>query len=126
MTAARPVKRVPAPLSESGIGKSGKPEMHFGHVDGELRIGEVRLFDCWRLGAIDTPQGPRLMDAQACKTEGPADILIGTQSSAAAIRVQANGTQMLIILDTAFLSNAASGTKNVEWLIRQAMSERGK
>ena len=89
----------------------------FGLVETSVRIGTVRLFDCWRLGNLKTDDGPLLMDAQACHIEGDAEILLGSRRSAAAIRIRHDHGTTVIILDAAFLGQNAP-MANREWLIQ--------
>ena len=44
-------------ISEHKIGTSEKPEIHFGLVDSEIKIGDTRLFNCWRLGNLSLGSG---------------------------------------------------------------------
>jgi hypothetical protein len=61
------------------------------------------------------------MDAQACRVEGNARILIGTQQEAAAIEFSNGQYQATLVLDTAFLAQN-SPEENVKWLIREMNS----
>ena len=85
-------------------------------VDGTAEIGGVRLSHCRRLGSLSTNEGPYLMDAQACRVDGNAEVLLGSQNSAAAIRISRDGATTLIVLDEAFLGQNAPKV-NQEWLL---------
>lgn len=87
-------------------------------VDGSVNIANVKLDDCHRLGALASAEGPYLMDAQACRVDGTARVLIGSKAAAAAIAVPNNSTEIIIILDAAFLSQKAPKI-NVEWLLNE-------
>ncbi|WP_041633634.1 hypothetical protein [Magnetospirillum gryphiswaldense] len=92
----------------------------FGLVDGSAEIGGVRLSNCRRLGSMPTGD-IMLMDAQACRVEGPAEVLVGTAQSAAAIHVKTrDDSSVLVVLDAAFLSQKASA-KNRQWLVGKAV-----
>jgi hypothetical protein len=93
----------------------------FGIVGGAADIGNAKLSNCRRVGGLTSGEGPFLMDAQACRVEGQAKVLIGTTEGAAAI-VTANGSnRALVILDNAFLAQRAP-TANIEWLTRELKS----
>lgn len=58
------------------------------------------------------------MDAQACAVSGDAEILIGDQNGAAALRIGRKGGDVILILDRRFLSQN-SLPENAEWLLRE-------
>lgn len=107
--------RVVEPISGSIPLKKGKTIL-FAHVDETARIGEIVLTSCRRLGNIQSPDGPFLMDAQACSVSGSGDVLIGDPDSTAAVRVGDGDNALIVILDTSFLGQKAP-KKNAEWLI---------
>jgi hypothetical protein len=84
----------------------------FGLVDGELVVGNTKLSSCTRLGSIQT-DGILLMDAQACKVDGDADILVGDKGEAAIVRVGS----ILLVLDQNFLGQKAPPSNRI-WLER--------
>ena len=90
----------------------------FALVDGVAEVAGTKLHDCRRLGSLKTPDGPYLMDAQACKVEGPAKVLIGGPQAAAAVAVQRGQEEVYIVLDTAFLSRRAP-ENNKKWLVQE-------
>jgi hypothetical protein len=118
----RQVIRVAAPISNS-IELPARPVLIFAAIDGTARIGNVVISDCRRLGSLQSSQGPYLMDAQACRVEGDARILIGTQQQAAAIEFSNGPYQATLVLDTAFLAQN-SPEENVKWLIKAMGSQR--
>lgn len=109
--------RMPSPVSGE-VSLPNGPVIVFLLLDGSAKIGDVSLDNCRRLGSLSTSEGPYLMDAQACRIRGKARILIGTQSAAAAIAIPTSGSEAIIILDSAFLSQKAPKV-NAEWLLRQ-------
>jgi hypothetical protein len=58
------------------------------------------------------------MDAQACKVVGAARVLIGTEEAAAAIAVRNGDSEVIIILDVAFLAQKAPDM-NAKWLLKE-------
>lgn len=101
----------------SKIGSTNGPEIHFGIIKKEGKIDNVELSNCRRLGKIGLTNNVRLMDAQACKIEGYADILLGSRDSAASFKFEKNGHPIVVILDEAFLANKAYSTGNLQWLL---------
>ena len=88
----------------------------FGIIDTQVDIGSVSLNRCHRIGAIESDEGPYLMDSQACLVSGNAEILMGDSEGAAAIRIKNDDHEAIIILDRKFLSQKAP-TKNATWLL---------
>ena len=82
----------------------------------EVSFANARLFKCWRLGSLQVDEGPYLMDAQACRVDGEADILVGSRNAAAIIAVGEKDDRRILILDTAFLS-AKAPKSNRDWLL---------
>jgi hypothetical protein len=95
----------------------------FGLVDGEAEIGQAKLNDCRRLGALTSSEGPLLMDAQVCRVQGSAKVLMGTPTSAAAVATDHGKQRVLIILDKAFLAQNAP-VANIEWLMKELRTWR--
>lgn len=118
----RRVIRVAAPISDS-IELPASPVLLFAAIDGAARMGSIVIRDCRRLGSLQSSQGPYLMDAQACRIEGDARILIGTQQQAAAIEFSNGPYRVTLVLDTAFLAQN-SPEENVKWLIREMDSQK--
>ncbi len=87
-----------------------KQTVMFGLVDGELSIGDTRLSNCKRLGSLST-DGILLMDAQACKVVGDAEVLVGDNDEAAIVKVGS----LLLVLDQNFLGQK-SPPSNRSWL----------
>ena len=100
-----------------------EPTVFFGLVDNYMTIGGVRLSACKRLGSLQTEEGPFLMDAQVCKIEGPAEILVGNKNEAAIIRLNIDKTDVLIVLDRNFLGQKAP-SNNRRWLEQSLMHSR--
>ncbi|GMO20776.1 hypothetical protein BwSF21_14860 [Bradyrhizobium ottawaense] len=113
----RRVIRVAAPVSNS-LALPLSSVLIFAAIDGTARIGNIVLRDCRRLGSLQSSQGPYLMDAQACRIEGDARILIGTQQQAAAVQFSNGPYKATLVLDTAFLAQN-SPEENARWLIEQ-------
>lgn len=74
----------------------------FTHIKDKVTLGDLTISLCKRVGSI-TYQGVYLMNAQSCKVEGDAEILIGDKTFATAIR---KGNH-IVILDTNFLAQHA-------------------
>lgn len=87
-------------------------------VDSTATIGQVKLSQCRRMGSLLTVEGPYLMDAQACRVDGPAQVLIGTQEGAAAFVVPNTKGETIVLLDVAFLSQNAPDS-NAKWLLKE-------
>lgn len=87
-----------------------KQTVMFGLVDGELSIGNTRLSNCKRLGSLST-DGILLMDAQACKVVGDAEVLVGDNDEAAIVKIGS----LLLVLDQNFLGQK-SPPSNRSWL----------
>lgn len=101
--------RPAAPLS----GRLALPEQRtvaFALVDGELTVGGTKLSKCTRLGSLAT-EGILLMDAQACRVEGDADVLVGDKDEAAIVKVGS----LILVLDQNFLGQKAPPS-NRTWL----------
>ena len=109
-------------ISEHKIGTSEKPEIHFGLVDSEIKIGDTRLFNCWRLGNLSLSGGISINDGQSCTVEGDGQVLIGKRNDAAAVKIHADKKTVIIILDPAFLSNGSLNSNNLNWVMDQAKS----
>jgi hypothetical protein len=98
---------------------SGKSELPGGRaivfmlIEGSAELGGVHIDRCHRLGALATDQGPYLMDAQACRITGEAQVLVGSAEAAAIIVIG----EALVILDVAFLSSNAP-QRNIKWLLK--------
>ena len=118
----RRVIRIASPISNS-IELPDSPVLIFAAIDGTARIGSIVIRDCRRLGSLQSSQGPYLMDAQACRIEGEARILIGTQQQAAAIEFSNGAYRATLVLDTAFLAQN-SPEENAKWLIREMESQK--
>lgn len=91
-----------------------RPTVLFGLVESELLLSGVRLSNCKRLGSLSTDT-VRLMDAQACKVEGVADVLIGDRNEAAILRIGEGGSTLILVLDQNFLGHNAP-ILNRRWL----------
>lgn len=87
-----------------------KQTVMFGLVDGELSIGNAKLSNCKRIGSLAT-DGIFLMDAQACKIVGDAEVLIGDNDEAAIVQIGS----LLLVLDQNFLGQK-SPPSNRLWL----------
>jgi hypothetical protein len=87
-------------------------------VDGEAEIGGVKLNGCRRIGALTTTEGPYLMNAQACRVNGSARVLIGTPEGATAFVVPNTRGETLVVLDIGFLSQKAPNS-NAMWLLQE-------
>lgn len=85
----------------------------FGLVEGQLVFGTAVLSQCKRLGSIWIDD-IKLMDSQACKISGDADILVGDKDGAAVLKI---GTHILI-LDQNFLGRNSPPDNRV-WLEAQ-------
>lgn len=104
--------RLKSPIS----GKSklpGGPAIVFMLIEGSAELGGVHIDRCHRLGALATDHGPYLMDAQACRITGEAQVLVGSAEAAAIIVIG----EALVILDVAFLSSNAP-QRNIKWLLK--------
>lgn len=113
----RRVVRLKEPIS----GKVSLPQgdsIMFTLVDRRVTIGGVSLESCRRLGSISTTEGPYLMDAQVCRIQGPAQILIGTVEATAGFKIPHPDGEAIVLLDAAFLAQKAPGT-NAAWLLKQ-------
>ena len=111
------LRRVSEP-ARGQITLHGGKEVIFQLVDKEAHFGNVRLYDCRRLGSLKTDEGPTLMDAQACAVKGDAKVLLGTRDAAAVVAINEEHRRVILVLDVAFL--AANAPKaNREWLIDQ-------
>ncbi len=86
----------------------------FGLIKEQLQLGEITLHGCKRLGSF-LVDGVYLMDAQACKVDGSAEILVGDEIAAAALRVRVDDSQLILILDQNFLGQR-SPPENRIWL----------
>ena len=108
------------PEHQVGVGK--KPEIHFGLINNELKIGDTRFFNCWRLGSLNLSSGIRINDGQSCNVEGSGQVLIGNRNDAAAVKLFVNKKPAIIILDLAFLSNGSLNQNNLKWIMGQIKS----
>lgn len=86
-------------------------------VEGTLRLGDAHISQCRRLGLVKTTEGPTILDGQACRVEGPAEVMLGTKTSAAAIRLASDGAELIVVFDTAFLARSAP-EENATWLMQ--------
>lgn len=102
-------------MARSGSWSPPARTVEFVLVGGSAQIGGVNVSECARLGSLDVNDGVRLMDAQACRLDGKAEVLIGTQSSAAAFAVMAPEGPQVVVLDPAFLA-ARAPVANRTWL----------
>lgn len=103
-------------IDPNKIGKAGRAEVHFGLIRDETILGDVKVSNCHRLGQTNL-NNVKLMDAQSCKIDGPAKVLIGSKDNAAAFSFTQNNNSIYIILDKAFLINDHNTSKNLAWLI---------
>lgn len=93
-----------------------RPVVVFGLVEDALSVGEVRLSDCKRLGSLDTGE-VFLMDAQACRVSGEAEVLVGDKDEAAVARIP-GPHPVILVLDQNFLGQKAP-IGNRLWLENQ-------
>ncbi len=95
------------------LGKSGRPEIHFGLVKSPVDLMQfgARLTNCWRIGSVSLENGLRIMDGQSCELDGRTETLIGARTGSAALLLN-KSPQVVLVLDKYFLSNAAEGTGN--------------
>jgi hypothetical protein len=89
--------------------------IYFGLAGEGSRFGTVTLESCRRMGQITTNEGPKIMDAQACKVVGSAKILIGTANAAAALEIKTAKGHAILILDKNFIGKNAPEI-NASWL----------
>lgn len=82
----------------------------FALIDEELIVDHTKLSNCRRLGSLST-DGLLLMDAQACKVDGKAEVLIGDKDEAAIVQIGS----LLLVLDQNFLGQKAPSS-NRTWL----------
>lgn len=113
----RRVIRIGSPISNS-LKLPEEPSVIFLLVDHGAEIGGVLFDNCQRIGSLLTDEGPYLMDAQACRVDGNARVLIGTNEAAAVVAIPNKNSEVIIVLDTAFLGQMAPGS-NSQWLIAQ-------
>lgn len=92
---------------------SNEKKITFGLIDDQLLFGSTRLSQCKRLGSLWVDD-IKLMDSQACKVLGDADILIGDKDGAAILKIGNH----LLILDQNFLGRN-SPPDNRLWLEAQ-------
>jgi hypothetical protein len=109
--------RMKMPVSGSVVLPAGDSVV-FMLVDGTAEVGGVKLSGCRRMGSLLTDEGPYLMDAQTCRVDGSARVLIGTPEGAAAFAVPTTNGEALVVLDVAFLARKAPET-NVGWLLKE-------
>lgn len=94
------------------------PTIIFGLVDDTLTMGNTKLSNCKRLGALSA-DGVFLMDAQACKAEGKVEVLVGDMDEAAIVKVE----NLILILDQNFLGQKAPSI-NRDWLEKTVKSAK--
>lgn len=103
----------------SGLNYQLEPKVvYFGVVDGSVHLGNISLDNCRRLGNLQTGEGPKLMDAQVCRVQGDAKVLIGDHQSAAAIEVPTTGSSAILVLDKKFIGRNAP-IENASWLLNE-------
>lgn len=91
-------------------------------IDNEIKIGNVRLFDCKRLGSLDL-EDIYIVDGQVCKIEGNNyKILLGNDQEATIIQIFDKEKETIVLLDKSFLSEN-SPDKNVKWLINKYINK---
>jgi hypothetical protein len=100
------IRRTRKPV-KGRVGLNSPREVLFLLVDDEVVIGSARLHGCHRLGSLPEEGGTVLMDAQACAVDGDAEILLGNRDSAAALAIREGDKTVIVVLDTAFLSQNA-------------------
>lgn len=86
------------------------PTVVFGLVGESLTLGNTKLSNCKRLGSLST-EDVYLMDAQACKVEGEAEVLLGDTDEAAIVKIG----HLILVLDQNFLGQKAPAI-NRTWL----------
>lgn len=86
------------------------PTVVFGLVGESLTVGNTKLSNCKRLGSLSA-EDVFLMDAQACKVEGDAEVLLGDTDEAAIVKID----RLILILDQNFLGQKAPAI-NRTWL----------
>jgi hypothetical protein len=94
----------------------------FGLVKDEVNIGAITFSACHRIGALKSDEGPYLMDGQACRVTGNAEILLGDSAGAAVVRIKNEDGETIVILDQKFLSQKAPA-ENSTWLLQMMGSE---
>ena len=113
LVSKRRLIRLKSPVAGKAELPSG-PATIFMRVKKNAEIENVLFDRCRRLGALNTDEGPYLMDAQACRITGQSEVLIGSKNAAAAVAIG----EKIIILDTAFLGQRAP-LQNAEWLLKE-------
>lgn len=86
------------------------PTVVFGLVGESMTVGNTKLSNCKRLGSLSA-EDVFLMDAQACKVEGEAEVLLGDTNEAAIVKIGS----LILILDQNFLGQKSPAI-NRTWL----------
>lgn len=94
-----------------------KPTVMFGLVGEELTLGNTKLSNCKRLGSLSADK-VFLMDAQVCKVEGEAEVLLGDMDEAAIVKVG----RLILVLDQNFLGQKAPAVNRI-WLEKAVSSK---
>lgn len=95
-----------------------RPTVMFGLVGEAVMVGDTKISNCTRLGSLPV-DSVFLMDAQACKVEGRADILLGEMDEAVIVKID----KLILVLDPNFLGQKAPKTNRI-WLEKAVSSIR--
>lgn len=117
----RRIIRIAKPISKTFELPDG-PALIFARIEGSVTIGDTVVSECRRLGSLQSSQGPSLMDAQACRVEGSARIVLGSQNEAAVIEFTNGRYRATLVLDTAFLAQN-SPVENIKWLLKEMTTQ---
>jgi hypothetical protein len=105
------------PFSNSDIGKTGKPEVHVGHIKSDFKYNNVVISNCG-VTNFENSVGAKLSfrEAQFCEVTGDANIIVGNKSQATVIEIKST-PPITLILDRYFISGSPPVDANIKYIL---------
>jgi hypothetical protein len=105
-------------FTSQAVGKSGKAEVHIGHIKNEFNFDGVIINNCG-LTNFQTTQGEKLSfrEAQFCKVNGDANIIVGNNDQAIVVEIKST-PPITLILDRYFISGSPPINANINYVLR--------
>jgi hypothetical protein len=103
-------------FSFDNVGKSGRSEIHIGHLKGDVHTSKFGIDRCG-LTNYTSSTYPKvvLFEAQYCRVFGEVQVILGAEGQASIIKLETSPPTFLI-LDRYFLSGSPPNLENLEFI----------
>lgn len=98
------------------IGKTGKEEIHIGHLKGDINTKNISIDRCG-LTNYSNNNDPQvtLFEAQYCRVRGNVSVILGSSDQASIIKIETS-PPVILILDKYFLSGSTPNASNLKFV----------